>query len=1034
MRHPALSPRRRRPTMNRRSLPSFDALESRALLSGATVTFNDVNDWGSGFTGNVVIANNGTTAINGWTLQFDFARSISPIWNAQIVSQAGNHYTIKDAGYDATIAPGQSVNFGFNAAPGHPTAPANYVLNGSAVGGGSTTPPPSVASPASAATNPVTSKTVNLSVLGADASGEGSLTYTWAAVGSSPAPVSFSANGSNAAKAATATFTKSGTYALQATIADTGGQSVTSTVNVTVNQTLTAISVSPATATVTSGATRQFAAQGLDQFGNPLATQPAFTWSVGTGAGTVTSSGLYTAPATSGSATVQAAASGVVGSASVAITSSSSQTGGVSVTYTDVNDWGSGFTGNVVIANNGTTAINGWTLQFDFARSISPIWNAQIVSQAGNHYTIKDAGYNATIAPGQSVNFGFNAQPGGHPAPPSGYILNGVAVGSGGGSTPPPTVSVGDTTVSEGSTASPAVFTVTLSQPATAAVTVAYATADGTAKAGTDYQAVSGTVTFAAGQSSQTVTVPVVAETTAGKPDVAFSLVLSGPSGASLARGSATGTIHDVYTVQAAPPTITINNATVNEPTGQSSADFFHTAGNQIIDSNGVDVKIAGVNWFGFETSNYVVHGLWARNYQSMMDQMKQLGFNTIRIPFSNAIFNPANAPNSINYNLNPDLQGLSSLQILDKIVAYAGHDGLRIILDHHSALPDNHSNEPLWYIPGDANNSEQVWINNWVALAQRYAGNATVIGADLQNEPHGQASWGDGNLATDWRLAAERAGNAIETANTNWLIFVEGIQTYNGQSDWWGGNLMEAGAYPVVLNTTNRVVYSPHDYPASVYGQNWFSAANYPNNLPSVWDQYWGYLYRQDIAPVWLGEFGSMLQTTSDQQWYQQITTYLGSTASTPSTPGQQGMGWTWWSWNPDSGDTGGILQDDWQTVNQNKVQGLIPIEFAMPSAGQGGTSTTLSFTVSLSATSTQPVTVAYATADGTATQGKDYQAASGSLTFAPGQTQMTLTITILYDPSLAQDGTFSVVLTNPTNGTIAGNGKGTGTIHVGH
>jgi endoglucanase len=46
--------------------------------------------------------------------------------------------------------------------------------------------------------------------------------------------------------------------------------------------------------------------------------------------------------------------------------------------------------------------------------------------------------------------------------------------------------------------------------------------------------------------------------------------------------------------------------------------------------------------------------------------------------------------------------------------------------------------------------------------LARRYKGNPAVVGADLSNEPHGAATWGDDNLATDWRLAAERGGNAI--------------------------------------------------------------------------------------------------------------------------------------------------------------------------------------------------------------------------------------------------------------------------------
>jgi endoglucanase len=142
----------------------------------------------------------------------------------------------------------------------------------------------------------------------------------------------------------------------------------------------------------------------------------------------------------------------------------------------------------------------------------------------------------------------------------------------------------------------------------------------------------------------------------------------------------------------------------------------------------------------------------------------------------------------------------------------------------------------------------------------------------------------------------------------------------------------MGACKYPIVLNVANRVVYSLHDYPQSVHDQKWFNAPNYPNNLPAVWDQFWGYLYRQNIAPVWVGEFGSKLQTTSDKQWYQQITGYLADTSG--ARAGGQGISWTWWAWDPDSGDTGGILKDDWMTVNQNKVQGLVPIEFPLPPA----------------------------------------------------------------------------------------------------
>ena len=105
-----------------------------------------------------------------------------------------------------------------------------------------------MAAPASATPNPVTAATTNLSVLGADDLGEANLAYTWAATGTPPAPVTFSANGTNAAKNVVATFTKAGNYSFQVTITDQGNLTVTSAVNLTVNQTLTRINVAPASA------------------------------------------------------------------------------------------------------------------------------------------------------------------------------------------------------------------------------------------------------------------------------------------------------------------------------------------------------------------------------------------------------------------------------------------------------------------------------------------------------------------------------------------------------------------------------------------------------------------------------------------------------------------------------------------------------------------------------------------------------------------------------------------------------------------
>ena len=85
--------------------------------------------------------------------------------------------------------------------------------------------------------------------------------------------------------------------------------------------------------------------------------------------------------------------------------------------------------------------------------------------------------------------------------------------------------------------------------------------------------------------------------------------------------------------------------------------------------------------------------------------------------------------------------------------------------------------------------------------------------------------------------------------------------------------------------------------------------------------------------------------------------------------------------------------------------------------------------FTVSLSALSTTPVTVNYATADGTATAGSDYQSMSGTLTFAPGETSKTITVQVIGDRLAEPNETFTVNLRNPTNANI-GNGQGVGTI----
>ena len=96
---------------------------------------------------------------------------------------------------------------------------------------------------------------------------------------------------------------------------------------------------------------------------------------------------------------------------------------------------------------------------------------------------------------------------------------------------------------------------------------------------------------------------------------------------------------------------------------------------------------------------------------------------------------------------------------------------------------------------------------------------------------------------------------------------------------------------------------------------------------------------------------------------------------------------------------------------------------------APEGNASTTLSFPVTLSASSLLPVSVSYATTAGTATAGTDFTAANGTLAFKPGETTKTITVTVVGDTVYEPSETFTVALSNPVNTTI-GTGSATGTI----
>ncbi|MBX9583024.1 MAG: cadherin-like domain-containing protein [Gemmataceae bacterium] len=240
----------------------------------------------------------------------------------------------------------------------------------------------------------------------------------------------------------------------------------------------------------------------------------------------------------------------------------------VTATYAVTEDWGTGFQATVRLSNSDPTPVNFDRLAFTLAAPITSLWDAVQVSHVGDRYTVTNAGWNAVIPANGSAQFGFVASRGATAPPPaSDFALNGVSIGSGPAL---PTLSVSDVTVTEGNSRTVAArFTVTLSAAASGPVTVRYATADGTARAGSDYTAATGTLTFSAGQTSKTVTVTVRGDRTY-EPDETFALNLSAPVGATVARAG-TGTIRNDDPAPANRPPVAVNDTARTAP-GQAVA------------------------------------------------------------------------------------------------------------------------------------------------------------------------------------------------------------------------------------------------------------------------------------------------------------------------------------------------------------------------------------------------------------------------------------------------------------------------------
>ena len=387
----------------------------------------------------------------------------------------------------------------------------------------------------------------------------------------------------------------------------------------------------------------------------------------------------------------------------------------------------------------------------------------------------------------------------------------------------------------------------------------------------------------------------------------------------------------------------------------------------QIVDMNGNEVWLTGINWFGYNVGSQIFDGAWSANVHHCLDLIADHGFNLLRVPMSTQILlqwknNEPDPLIKLNEYENPELtiEGVKggtpmySFDIWNQVVAWCRENGIKIMMDIHSATTNAAGhNYALWY---DSNYSTDEWLEALAWFSDYYKDDDTIIAIDLKNEPHGKkddgtfAKWDGSTDENNWRYAAELGAKACLDQNPNLLIMVEGIEVYpkfeegeNWSSPsvdyanyprspyhgaWWGANFRGVREYPVDLGEhQSQLVYSPHDYGPEVYNQSWFYLDDDSKTFTrqTLLDDYWydtgAYLVEEQISPLLMGEWGGWVdeehdKTGENRHWLQELRDYMID----------KHIHHTFWCFNENSSDTGGLMYDNFQKWDDQKYEFIEP------------------------------------------------------------------------------------------------------------
>lgn len=353
--------------------------------------------------------------------------------------------------------------------------------------------------------------------------------------------------------------------------------------------------------------------------------------------------------------------------------------------------------------------------------------------------------------------------------------------------------------------------------------------------------------------------------------------------------------------------------------------------GRYILDANGRRFKLAAVNWYGGSDEKFIPCGLEHQHRSAIAKLLKSMGFNAVRMPYSDEmVMKDPLVPNGL-LAANKDLVGKRALDVFEACVTALTDVGLAVVVNDHITVARWCDGKSLCDAAWKNDHlapfcsvrlTEEQWIKNWETIMSRFLDNARVVGCDLRNEPRG--IWGTMNWSM-WATAAEKCGNRLQRLNPHWLIIVEGIGSANDCSG--------ARTRPVVLNIPNHLVYSVHVFAWSGWGSmDPYSRRAYPGFVLAMMRN-WAWLLKENIAPVWIGEMGAPAYPgKGDAHYWRNLMQFLEEVDAD----------FGYWAVNPrkpheNEKETWCLVDDEWKDVVEDYR--LVGMRRLVKSLGEIGT-----------------------------------------------------------------------------------------------